>query len=148
MYFLQAICIILIFTFVVLSATEFLNQFNLSFRFLSGRNILSFVGIILLGVVVFNLTSLTSLWAQRLYSIAILGLCLSYLIILLPMGKLCFHAKKAPWFFLWIGWFFNALLIFSLLGGSCCEVNEVLAESVFIVLAMGLLWHKMHNIKS
>lgn len=184
-FFLQAICIMTIFSFAILSATAFPKQFNLDHKLLSGRNILIFVWTILLGVFIFNVTSFTSLWAQRLYSIAILGLCIAYFIILVPMGKLVLHTRKAPWFFLWLGWFFNALLIFSLLGGSCCNAGDILAGegneecneivffnilsmecspgiagvyqlgllsvlvgSVFIVLAMGLLWHKLHKIKT
>ncbi|MFW5991277.1 MAG: hypothetical protein ACOCQX_03530 [Candidatus Nanoarchaeia archaeon] len=124
-YFLQAVCILAIVTLSILAANIFIKDFGLKQRFFSARNVLIFMGLVFVIVLGYNLTGFTAFWAQKFYSIAILLLVIGYILNLVPMSKLTVTTGKSQWFFLGLGWFLNALLIFSLLGGNCCDTSEM-----------------------
>lgn len=122
---MQAVCILAIVTLSILAANIFIKDFGLKQRFFSVRNVLIFMGWVFVIVLGYNLTGFTAFWAQKFYSIAILLLVIGYILNLVPMSKLTVATGKSQWFFLKLGWFLNALLIFSLLGGNCCDISEM-----------------------
>ena len=124
---LQSICIIVIFAFAILSATKFVKDLGLQQKIMTPRNVLGFSGILFLAVLLYNITNPLEIWPATLYGISVFTLCVMYLIISIPMGKLAIVTKKAPWILLTIGWFINAFLILSIITSSCCYVDDVLA---------------------
>lgn len=124
---LQSVCILVIATFAVLSATTFVKDFGIKQSYLTARNVLTFLVLLFIVVLAYNINNFNAYWFQTIYSISILILTLSYLLMLLPLGKLSIKTKKAPWFILLAGFFFDFLLIISLLGGHCCKISQLLA---------------------